>query len=59
MKKPLRTITRPAGHHQVRMEFRYDGGGLGKGGTVALYVDGKKDGEGRVDRNGADAALRR
>ena len=23
----------PAGTHQVRMEFAYDGGGLGKGGT--------------------------
>ena len=23
---------RPAGEHQVRMEFAYDGGGLGKGG---------------------------
>jgi hypothetical protein len=40
----------PAGKHQVRMEFTYDGGGLAKGGTVSLYVDGKKDGEGRVDR---------
>ncbi len=39
----------PAGKHQVRMEFKYDGGGLGKGGVVSLYVDGKKDGEGRVD----------
>ena len=40
----------PAGKHQVRMEFAYDGGGLAKGGTVTLYVDGNKDGEGRVDR---------
>jgi arylsulfatase len=40
----------PAGKHQVRMEFKYDGGGLGKGGTVSLFVDGKKDGEGRIDR---------
>jgi hypothetical protein len=32
------------------MEFSYDGGGLAKGGTVTLYVDGKKTGEGRVDR---------
>jgi len=32
------------------MEFRYDGGGLAKGGTVTLYVDGKKAGEGRVDQ---------
>ncbi len=39
----------PAGKHQVRMEFSYDGGGLAKGGNVALYVDGRKDGEGRVD----------
>ena len=37
-----------AGDHQVRMEFAYDGGGLGKGGAVTLYVDGKKAGEGRV-----------
>ena len=31
------------------MEFAYDGGGLGKGGAVALYVDGAKTGEGRVE----------
>jgi hypothetical protein len=39
----------PAGEHQVRMEFAYDGGGLAKGGTVCLYIDGGKVGEGRVD----------
>ena len=39
----------PAGEHQVRMEFTYDGGGLGKGGDVALYVDGAQVGAGRVD----------
>jgi arylsulfatase len=39
----------PAGTHQVRMEFGYDGGGLGKGGTVSLHVDGAKCGEGRVE----------
>ena len=39
----------PAGEHQVRMEFSYDGGGLGKGGAVALFVDGDKVGEGRVE----------
>jgi arylsulfatase A-like enzyme len=38
-----------AGEHQVRMEFTYDGGGLGKGGDAALYVDGAKAGEGRVE----------
>jgi arylsulfatase A-like enzyme len=40
----------PAGKHQVRMEFAYDGGGLAKGGNVSLYYDGKKAGEGRVER---------
>jgi arylsulfatase len=39
----------PAGPHQVRMEFAYAGGGLGKGGNVTLYTDGKKVGEGVVD----------
>jgi arylsulfatase len=39
----------PPGDHQVRMEFAYDGGGFGKGGTVALYLDGQKVGEGRVE----------
>ncbi len=39
----------PSGTHQVRMEFDFDGGGLGKGGTVLLYVDGTKAGEGRVE----------
>jgi arylsulfatase A-like enzyme len=39
----------PAGDHQVRMEFAYDGGGLGKGGAVTLFVDGETVGEGRVE----------
>jgi arylsulfatase len=37
-----------AGEHQVRAEFAYDGGGLAKGGTVTLYYDGEKAGDGRV-----------
>ncbi len=37
------------GRRQVRMEFDYAGGGLGKGGTSTLYVDGKKVGSGKVD----------
>ena len=49
----------PAGKHQVRMEFKYDGGGLAKGGTVSLFVDGKKDGEGRVDQTVPDGVLGR
>jgi arylsulfatase len=39
----------PAGEHQVRMEFAYDGGGLAKGGTVTLYVDGTSVAEGRIE----------
>jgi arylsulfatase len=30
------------------MEFDYDGGGIGKGGTVTLYVDGDQVGQGRL-----------
>ncbi len=38
----------PAGKHQVRMEFAYEGGGLAKGGVITLFMDGNKIGEGRV-----------
>lgn len=38
------------GDHQVRMEFAYDGGGMGKGGNVTLYTDGVQVGEGRIER---------
>ena len=44
----------PPGEHQVRMEFAYAGGGLGKGGVASLFVDGKKVGEGKV---GVTAAM--
>jgi hypothetical protein len=44
----------PAGTHQVRVEFAYDGGGYAKGGGVSLYYDGERVGEGRV---GATQAL--
>jgi len=43
----------PAGGHQVRMEFAYDGGGIGKGGTVTLYIDGRVVGDGRVEQTEA------
>ncbi len=39
----------PAGEHQLRMEFAYDGGGLAKGGNVTLFHDGNQVGEGRVE----------
>jgi arylsulfatase len=40
--------TIPAGQHQVRMEFAYAGGGLGKGGVASLFIDGQKVGEVKV-----------
>jgi arylsulfatase len=44
------TMVVPEGTHQVRMEFAYDGGGLAKGGTVSLFIDGAPAGSGRVER---------
>jgi arylsulfatase A-like enzyme len=39
----------PAGQRQIRMEFKYDGGGLAKGGNALLFIDGEKVGEDRVE----------
>jgi arylsulfatase len=41
------------GAHEVRVEFHYDGGGLGKGGRVRLVVDGQQIGAGRVEQTAA------
>src|SRR4029077_6871164 len=38
----------PAGNHQVRVEFAYDGGGVARGGDVTLYYDGAVVGTGRI-----------
>jgi arylsulfatase len=40
----------PAGKATIRYEFAYDGGGVGKGGTGSLFVNGKKVATGRIDR---------
>jgi len=40
----------PAGTTEVRAHFAYDGGGLGKGGTVTLHAGETKIGEGRIER---------
>ncbi len=37
-----------AGPVKLRGEFKYDGGGLGKGGMLTLYAGDKKLGEGRL-----------
>ncbi|MBV1892999.1 MAG: arylsulfatase, partial [Ilumatobacteraceae bacterium] len=36
------------GERQVRMEFDYEGGGVGKGGDIHLYVDGTEVASGKV-----------
>jgi len=38
------------GKHTIRYEFKYDGGGAGKGGVGTLIVDGQKAGEARLAR---------
>ena len=40
----------PAGKHTIVLDFKYDGGGIGKGGIATLTVDGRKAGEGRIER---------
>jgi hypothetical protein len=39
-----------AGKHAVRFHFDYDGGGLGKGGTMTISVDGKEVAQGRIEK---------
>lgn len=39
----------PAGKATIRFEFAYDGGGLGKGGTGTILVNGERAAEGRID----------
>lgn len=41
------------GKHTVKFDFAYDGGGPGKGGMGTLFIDGKKVGEGRIERTQA------
>ena len=40
----------PAGKVQLAYDFTYDGGGLHKGGTGVLSINGKKVGEGRIEK---------
>ncbi len=40
-------VLRP-GRHEIRVDFGYDGGGLGRGGTAALRVDGLEVGTVRI-----------
>jgi arylsulfatase len=38
------------GPARVRVDFKYDGGGVGKGGTATLSINDKKVGEGRIEK---------
>jgi arylsulfatase len=40
----------PAGKATIRMNFDYDGGGVGKGGTATILVNGKSVASGRIER---------
>lgn len=37
------------GKHKVVVDFAYDGGGIGKGGTATISVDGQQVASGRID----------
>jgi arylsulfatase len=40
----------PPGKATVQLDFAYDGGGMGKGGTGTLSVNGKQVAQGRIER---------
>jgi arylsulfatase len=40
----------PPGKHTILFDFKYDGGGMGKGGQGTLQVDGKQVAQGRIER---------
>ena len=42
-----------AGKHTIRLNFDYDGGGIGKGGTTTLLVNGTQAATGRIERTEA------
>jgi arylsulfatase len=38
------------GKHTIKMDFAYDGGGIGKGGDATVTVDGKEVAKGRIGK---------
>jgi arylsulfatase len=40
----------PPAKHSIVLTFKYDGGGIGKGGLATLSVDGKKVAERKLER---------
>jgi arylsulfatase len=47
--RPLTAVAAP-GKATLTFDFAYDGGGLGKGGTGTLLVNGEKVAEARIER---------
>ncbi|MCL6259824.1 arylsulfatase [Aquiflexum sp. TKW24L] len=44
------TQSLPPGKHTLGFDFKYDGGGPGRGGIGTILIDGEKVGEGRIER---------
>jgi len=40
----------PKGKSELKFQFEYDGGGLGKGGTMKILVNGKEAASGRIEK---------
>ena len=40
----------PRGKTTLKVDFKYDGGGMGKGGQITMTANGKKIAEGRLER---------
>jgi arylsulfatase len=40
----------PTGKVTLIMDFKYDGGGVGKGGTISLFANGKEIGKGHIEK---------
>ena len=40
----------PSGKANIVLDFKYDGGGTGKGGVATIYVDGKQVAQGRIEK---------
>lgn len=40
----------PPGESTIRFDFAYDGGGMGKGGTGTLSINGRQVAEGRIEK---------
>jgi len=48
--RAVSTENMPIGKVILTFDFKYDGGGMGKGGTITLLANGKNIGEVRVDK---------